>query len=78
MSRLTPLPFNKGREILINSGFVLKSSKGSHFKYENKLTGRVVIVPRHGNKDIPVGTIQSIIRMSGVSRKLFANESKDW
>ena len=61
----------------MNSGFVYKSSKGSHVKYENKRAGRVVIVPRHGNKDIPVGTLQSIITRSGLSRELFIAENKD-
>ncbi|MDE0159469.1 MAG: type II toxin-antitoxin system HicA family toxin [Candidatus Dadabacteria bacterium] len=71
MSRLVPLPFKKVREVLLNSGFVLKSSKGSHFKYENKRTGKTVIVPRHGNKDIPVGTLHAIISRSGLPRELF-------
>ncbi len=71
MSRLVPLPFEEVREILCNSGFMLKSSKGSHFKYFNSQTGRIVIVPKHGSKDIPVGTIKSIIKMSGLSRDKF-------
>ncbi len=74
MSRLTPLPFKKVREILINAGFVYKSARGSHFKYENKRAGRIAIVPNHGNKDIPVGTIKSIIEMSGISAEKFINK----
>ncbi len=74
MNRLHPLPFKKIREVLINSGFALKSSKGSHFKYENKKAGRTVIVPHHKGRDIPVGTIKSIIEQSGISIEQFTGE----
>ena len=74
MSRLHPLSFKKVREILINSGFALKSSRGSHFKYENKKAGRTVIVPHHKGRDIPVGTIKSIIEQSGISIERFTDE----
>ena len=71
MNRLTPLPFQAVREILVQWGFVYKSTKGSHFKYENKKAGRTVIVPSHAKRDIPVSTIQGIIKQSGLSRDLF-------
>ena len=74
MNRLHPLPFKKVREILVTSGFAIKSSRGSHFKYENKKAGRTVIVPHHKGKDIPVGTIKSIIEMSGISAERFTGE----
>ncbi len=52
-------------------GFAFKSAKGSHMKYENKKAGKTVIVPKHANKDIPVSTIQRIIKQSGLSRNIF-------
>lgn len=57
-------------------GFVYKSTKGSHIKYENKKAGRTAIVPHHANKDIPVSTIQKIIKQSGLSRDLFIKNKK--
>lgn len=69
--RLKPLSFKEVKEILIHNGFRYKSSKGSHIKYENPRAGRTVIVPKHSNKDIPVKTIQNIIKQSGLSKELF-------
>ncbi len=70
MSKLSPLPFLKVREILMNSGFRLDRVKGSHFTYKHSTNEREVTVPRK-SKDIPVGTLKSIIRQSGLSRSLF-------
>ncbi|MDX2227940.1 MAG: type II toxin-antitoxin system HicA family toxin [Verrucomicrobiae bacterium] len=55
--------------ILLEHGFVLVSQKGSHQKYRHQ-TGRTVIVP-HPRKDIPRGTMRSIIRQSGLEEILF-------
>jgi len=41
-------------------GFALVSQKGSHQKWRHP-NGRQVIVPMHGNKPIPIGTLKSII-----------------
>jgi predicted RNA binding protein YcfA (HicA-like mRNA interferase family) len=43
--------------ILIMNGFAYKRAKGSHQLYTNK----TVIVPMHGNKDIPKGTFLAIL-----------------
>ena len=45
-------------------GFVEKSQKGSHKKLIKE--NLIVIVPVHGKKDIPLGTIKNIERQSGV------------
>ena len=50
-------------------GFEFISQRGSHQKYRNS-TGNTVIVPA-GRKQTPRGTTQSIIRQSGLDRKLF-------
>jgi predicted RNA binding protein YcfA (HicA-like mRNA interferase family) len=43
---------------LMKDGFELVSQKGSHKKFrKDKLT---VIVPDHGKKDLPAGTLNSI------------------
>jgi predicted RNA binding protein YcfA (HicA-like mRNA interferase family) len=56
--------------ILINNGFLLVSQKGSHQKYRHA-SGRGAIVPA-GRREIPMGTLASIIRQSGLSRDLFS------
>lgn len=55
--------------ILTEQGFRFVSQKGSHAKYRDAL-GRTVIVP-HPRKDIPVGTVRSMIRQSGLPRERF-------
>jgi predicted RNA binding protein YcfA (HicA-like mRNA interferase family) len=56
--------------ILLAHGFVFVSQKGSHIKYRNAATGRTVIVPA-GRREIPRGTLASIIRQSGLPREPF-------
>lgn len=60
-------------KILLFSGFAVKRQSGSHRVYFNEITGKVVIVPFH-NKDIPMGTLRSIIRQSGLEERLFAEK----
>lgn len=56
-------------KILLANGFELVSQRGSHQKYRNA-SGDTAIVPA-GRKQMPRGTAQSIIRQSGLDRKLF-------
>ena len=56
-------------KILLANGFEFVSHRGSHQKYRNA-SGETVIVPA-GRKQMPRGTTQSIIRQSGLDRKLF-------
>lgn len=43
--------------LLARYGFELISQKGSHRKWRNISTGRQVIVPFHGGKNLPLGTL---------------------
>jgi len=56
-------------KVLSAHGFEFVSQRGSHQKYRNA-SGETVIVPA-GRKEIPRGTRQSIVRQSGLDRKLF-------
>ena len=58
-------------EVLEKNGFVLIGQKGSHQKWHNSQTGATTIVPYHGNNQIPIGTIYSIIRASKLDKSLF-------
>ncbi len=49
---------------LMAQGFVKKSQKGSHVKLEKD--NKTVIVPVHGKKDIPTGTLKNIEKQSGI------------
>jgi len=55
--------------ILVKQGFSPVSQKGSHAKYADT-KGHVVIIP-HPRKDIPIGTLRSMIRQSGLPKELF-------
>jgi len=55
-------------KILENNNFAFISQKGSHLKFRKK--EKTVIVPE-GKREIPMGTLHSIIRQSGLIKKDF-------
>ncbi|WP_419662585.1 conserved uncharacterized protein, YcfA-like [Desulfosarcina variabilis str. Montpellier] len=55
-------------KVLMDNGFSLVSQKGSHKKYRKE--DRIVIVP-DPKKEIPRGTFSSILRQSGLDKKIF-------
>ncbi|WP_424316591.1 type II toxin-antitoxin system HicA family toxin [Haloferula sp.] len=55
--------------IIAEHDFHFVSKRGSHAKYRDTI-GHTVIVP-HPRKDIPIGTLRSMIRQSGLSKELF-------
>ena len=55
--------------VLQEHGFFFATQKGSHAKYKNA-AGRIVIVP-HPRKELPSGTMRSIIRQSGLTPQDF-------
>jgi predicted RNA binding protein YcfA (HicA-like mRNA interferase family) len=56
--------------VLRRRGFVFLAQRGSHQKWRHP-DGRQVIVPMHGSKSIPVGTLKNIIRGSGLEAEEF-------
>ena len=58
-------------KILQKHGFNLISQRGSHQKWRNNNTGKQVIVPYHKGKQLPLGTIKSIIEGSGIAENEF-------
>lgn len=63
--RLTP---KKVITILKDNGFVLVRTKGSHYIFSHKQNNKIVVVPYH-SKELPIGTLLSILDMAGLSRK---------
>jgi predicted RNA binding protein YcfA (HicA-like mRNA interferase family) len=64
----THYPVLNAKEVtrtLRRSGFVMVGQAGSHQKWRH-VNGRQVIVPDHGSKPIPIGTLKSIIEGSGI------------
>ena len=58
-------------KILQRHGFVLVSQRESHQKWRNPHTGKQVIVPYHKGKQLPLGTLISIIEGSGIPKEQF-------
>lgn len=71
---MAKLSIMSGREIiklLSKHGFEIVGRKGSHVRMK-KITSEktyIVIVPDH--REIPIGTLKSIIRQSGLSESEF-------
>ncbi|MCE0497725.1 MAG: type II toxin-antitoxin system HicA family toxin [Methylacidiphilales bacterium] len=66
-------PVLKASEVirtLRRNGFSLIGQSGSHQKWRHQ-NGRQVIVPMHGAKNIPIGTLKSIIDGSGLPVDVF-------
>jgi predicted RNA binding protein YcfA (HicA-like mRNA interferase family) len=67
------LPAVKPREVirfLEQNGFVVDHATGSHFIFYNSISRRRAVVPQH-NRDIPKGTLLSLLREAGFSRAEF-------
>ncbi len=64
------LPAVRPREIikfLERNNFVLDHVSGSHFVFYHPISRRRAVVPRH-NRDIPKGTLLSLLREAGFTR----------
>jgi len=65
------LPAVKPRQVirfLENNGFVLDHTSGSHFVYYHPTSRRRAVVPQH-NRDLPKGTLMSLLREAGFTRE---------
>ena len=56
-------------KILYKQGFQLDHSTGSHFIFYHLESKRRVVVPCH-KKDLPKGTLLSIIKQAGFEKKI--------
>ena len=66
---MTKLPsYQKIINMLLKNGFVFVSQRGSHKKYRKE--DKTVIIPA-ARKEIPIGTLRSIIRQSGLDQDMF-------
>lgn len=67
MPKLPVLSPEKIIKILESKGFILHRSKGSHRIYLHPDSRRRVVVPFH-KKDLPKGTMLSILKQAGIDR----------
>ena len=69
MSDLRPLPYRKVIKCLSSLGFVKIRTRGSHETWWKAVSKKTCVVPRH--KEIPRGTLRSIIKQTGLTEKEF-------
>jgi predicted RNA binding protein YcfA (HicA-like mRNA interferase family) len=65
------LPSVRPRQVthfLEQNGFVLDHTSGSHFIYYHPSSRRRAVVPLH-NRDLPKGTLVSLLREAGFARE---------
>ncbi len=65
------LPAVRPREVvrfLEQHGFVLDRASGSHFIFFHPASRRRAVVPKH-NRDMPKGTLLSLLREAGFTRE---------
>ncbi|HEY3352224.1 MAG TPA: type II toxin-antitoxin system HicA family toxin [Polyangia bacterium] len=71
MGRLRVLSGREVCAILAQHEFVEVRRRGSHVVMQKRVEGTTVTVPVPDHAELRVGTLQSIIRQSGLPRALF-------
>jgi predicted RNA binding protein YcfA (HicA-like mRNA interferase family) len=54
--------------ILEENGYVFRRSNGSHHIYVHPGKKKLVVVPIHGNKELPKGTFYAILKQAGIEK----------
>ena len=70
---MSKIPSFKPRELIKRfekAGYVIDRKKGSHVILYNSIHGKRLTIPLHV-KDVPKGTLLSIIKQSGLTREEF-------
>ena len=72
MPKLRPLSATEVTRLLRKHGFVFDRQTGSHLIHRRELPGKdSATVPVPNKREIPVGTLKSIIELSGLDEALF-------
>jgi len=58
-------------QIMEAGGFIRARQKGSHMIMQKRLDGGTITVPVPLHRSVRIGTLQSIIRQSGIAREHF-------
>jgi predicted RNA binding protein YcfA (HicA-like mRNA interferase family) len=61
MGKLNRLPARKVVKKLRRAGFVELHQRGSHLYMRSEDGTKIVTIPMHGSKDIPIGTLSNIV-----------------
>lgn len=61
MPHLAPVSAKKLIKFLLREGFICVRTRGSHNYFINHTKGKTAVVPIHGNRDIGVGLLRTIL-----------------
>ncbi len=53
-------------KLIESAGWFFVRQKGSHKIYKHKSIKGIVVIPFHGKKDIPYGTLNSILKKAEI------------
>ena len=71
MGKLRVLSVKQVCNILSQHGFVEVCQKGSHIVMQKHLSNTTITVPVPNHSELKIGTLQSIIRQSGIAKSEF-------
>ena len=71
MGKLKILSGKEVCKILSANGFEQVRQKGSHIVMQKRVNNSTITVPVPNHSEIKIGTLQSIIRQSGISKEQF-------
>jgi len=75
LGKLKRLSAQQVCKILSQEGFIKVRQKGSHIIMQKAIPDSTITIPIPNYKEIPLGTLQSIIRQSGLPRSLFESQN---
>ncbi|MCY7310114.1 MAG: type II toxin-antitoxin system HicA family toxin [Chitinophagaceae bacterium] len=71
MGKLKILSGKEVCQILSENGFEQVRQKGSHIIMQKRVNNNTITVPVPNHSEIRIGTLQSIIRQSGITKEQF-------
>jgi len=77
---VTRLPHISGKKTLaalLHGGYTLTHVRGSHHYLRHPEKAALVTVPVHGNRDLPPGTLRSILDQAGLTVDAFIELLRD-
>ncbi|HEY9693921.1 MAG TPA: type II toxin-antitoxin system HicA family toxin [Oculatellaceae cyanobacterium] len=54
-------------KIMEEFGWILTIVKGSHHIHTKENTSAIVVIPVHSNRDLPIGTLNGILKDAGLT-----------
>ncbi|MGH8571684.1 MAG: type II toxin-antitoxin system HicA family toxin [Gammaproteobacteria bacterium] len=72
MARLPSASGSRVLRALERAGFRLSQVRGSHHYLVKPGVTELVVVPVHGHRDLPKGTLRSILRQAGMTPEQLA------